>query len=323
MDSKNGKDYKQNYDFIVKWMAAVLRGETPDFISADIGRIAEVFAFEPTDISVRAGRVDIMVRNTAGGLFHIEEQRNLSKADMYRFAAYHFPAAEQWGDKLTDIIIASGDVYSGANSQKTISTSSGSYTPIVIDLSGRDGWKRLDVIRAAVKENDLSGLAELVFIPLYGKEKGDARSKLAIEVIKFEKALLDAKVMDIKFLAATLIIANKMIDKEKLNKLWEVIKMLDIIELAEEKGMEKGMEKGRKKGREEGREEGLQKGRQESAQEMVLDTIFDVFGNLPVEMIEKVKSITHFDILKMIHRQALKCKDIEQFRDILNQSTTS
>ncbi len=169
----------------------------------------------------------------------------------------------------------------------------------MIDLSGRDGWKRLDEIRTAVRANDLSGLAELVFIPLYGKEKGEARSQLAVEVIKFEKKLLDAQVMDIKFLAATLIITNKMIDKKKLNELWEMIKKLDIFELAEEKG------------------------RQESAQEMVLDTIFDLFGKLPVEIIEKVKSVTHFDILKRIHRHALKCKDIEQFRDILNQSTIS
>jgi len=30
-----------------------------------------------------------------------------------------------------------------------------------------------------------------LFIPLYGKENGDERSKLAIEVIRFEKELLD------------------------------------------------------------------------------------------------------------------------------------
>ncbi|MDM8542290.1 hypothetical protein QUF90_14510 [Desulfococcaceae bacterium HSG9] len=53
--------------------------------------------------------------------------------------------------------------------------------------------------------------------------------------------------MDIKFLAATLIIANKMIDKEQLNELWEVIKMLDIIELAKKKGMKEGMVKELKK----------------------------------------------------------------------------
>ena len=311
MDSKNGKEYQHNYDFIVKWMTEVLRGETLDFIGLNIGRIKDVFGFEPVDIKVLTGRVDIMVRNEEGALFHIEEQRNLSKADMYRFASYYFQGAKNWGNKLTDIIIASGDVYSG---KKTIAASSGDYKPIVIDLSERNGWKRLDEIRRAVAENDLSGLFELVFIPLYGKEKGQERSKLAVEVVQFEKELLKLKAMDIKFLAATLIIANKMIDKVTLNKLWEDIKMLDIIELAREKGEQIGLKKGE--------EVGLKKGR-ESAQEMVLDTIFALFGNLPIDMIEKVKSIYHLEILKLIHRQAMKCKNIEQFKDILNQTMTS
>jgi len=48
---------------------------------------------------VLAGRVDIMVRNEEGALFHIEEQRNLSKADMYRFASYYFQDAKNGGIK--------------------------------------------------------------------------------------------------------------------------------------------------------------------------------------------------------------------------------
>ncbi len=72
-----------------------------------------------------------MVRDDKGALFHTEEQRNLRKADMYRFAAYHFMAAEQWGDELTDIILASGDVYAG---EKSIVTKSGKYTPVVTDF---------------------------------------------------------------------------------------------------------------------------------------------------------------------------------------------
>ena len=166
----------------------------------------------------------------------------------------------------------------------------------------------------------------MIFIPLYGKEKGDARSKLAVEVIKFEKELLDDEIMDVKFLAATLIIANKMIDKKLLNDLWEVIKMLDIIKFAEEKGMQEGIQKGMiqgmQQGIQQGEAKGVQQGRRESAQEMILDAIADLFGKLPVEIIEKVKSVNHFEILKMLHRQALKCKDIEQFRDILNRSMT-
>jgi len=43
---------------------------------------------------------------------------------------------------------------------------------LIYDLFGRKGWERLNVIRKAVEKNDLSGLSELVFIPLCGKEKG-------------------------------------------------------------------------------------------------------------------------------------------------------
>ncbi len=72
--------------------------------------------------------------------------------------------------------------------------------------------------------------------------------------------------------------------------------MLDVIELA----MEKGEEKGR-----------------ELAQEMILDTIYELPGKLPVDLIEKVKSISHSEILRRIHRQAMRCKNIEQLQDVL------
>ncbi len=78
--------------------------------------------------------------------------------------------------------------------------------------------------------------------------------------------------------------------------------MLDVFELAREKG----------------EKEGVEKGRRESLQEVVIDTIFELFGNLPSDMIDKIKSISHLEILKGINRKALKCKDIEQFQEILN-----
>ncbi len=97
MQTKNGSDYAQNYDIIVKWLASALRGQTLDVIGVKTGRIEEVFGFEPSDISMRTGRVDVMVRDDKGDLYHIEEQHNLQKSDMYRFAAYHLMGAKQWG----------------------------------------------------------------------------------------------------------------------------------------------------------------------------------------------------------------------------------
>ncbi len=107
MESKNGTDYAQNYDVIVKWIADVLIGQTLDVIGVRTGRIEEVFGFEPVDISVKAGRVDIMVRDDTRALYHIEEQRNLKRSVMYRFASHHVMGAGRWGQRITDNILAS------------------------------------------------------------------------------------------------------------------------------------------------------------------------------------------------------------------------
>jgi hypothetical protein len=59
MKTKNGTDYQQNYDIITKWMAAVFRGETLRVLGLDTGRIEDVFGFEPADLAVNTGRLDI------------------------------------------------------------------------------------------------------------------------------------------------------------------------------------------------------------------------------------------------------------------------
>lgn len=93
----HGLEYAQNYDIVTKWLADVFRGQTLEVLGVKSGRIEEVFGFEPVDIKVTAERVDLMLRDEAGKFFHLEEQRNLRIADLYRGASYHFLAAKQWG----------------------------------------------------------------------------------------------------------------------------------------------------------------------------------------------------------------------------------
>ncbi|MBF0202319.1 MAG: hypothetical protein HQK66_13620 [Desulfamplus sp.] len=107
--SKNGSDYAHNYDIVVKWIAEALRGQTLEVLGIQTDRIKEVFGFEPVNISVKAGRVDVIARCENGDLYHIEEQRHLSRADMYRFASQHFSAAAlttmSWQRKLYCLIL--------------------------------------------------------------------------------------------------------------------------------------------------------------------------------------------------------------------------
>ncbi len=221
MENKNGTQCAQNYDAIVKWLADALRGQTLEAIGVKTGRIEEVFGFEPVDIAVRAGRVDVMLRDEHGNIFHLEEQRNLLLSDLYRSAAYHFLGAKQWGANITDIVLASGDVYSG---EKIVTTRSGKYEPIVIDFSQRDGRKRLAEIRRMVEEGNFDNWLELVFLPLCGRETGAARAEMVERVIRFETELFHAKRLSANILAATLVMSNKLIDKERIKELWEEIK---------------------------------------------------------------------------------------------------
>ncbi len=304
MAGQDGLDYAQNYGVIVKWVAEVLKGQTLEAIGVRTGRIVDVFGFEPVDIKVAAGRVDVMVRDDEQKHYHLEEQRNLRKDDMYRFAAHHFFGAKRWGDGVTDILLASGEVYAG---EKRIVTASGEYRPVVVDFSAKNCAGRLEEIREAAKKGDFDNWLELVFLPLYGKETGQRRCELVERVIRFEVELFRAEIVPARLLIATLIMSNKLIDKKRLNQLWEEIKMLDIIEIAREKGIE------------EGKNLGIQEGKNQGMQEMIMEALTERFGVVPLRLSEKIRKIDNSDVLKSLFKQVFKCEDLEQFENALER----
>ncbi len=222
---------------------------------------------------------------------------------MHRFAAYHFMAAYEWSGRITDVILASGDVYHG---EKTLVTHSGQYTPAVIDFTQRDARKRLKEIREAVSDGSFDNWLELIFLPLYGKETGKARSDIAEQVIDFETELPQQDKISVRFLAATLVMANKLIGKDRINELWEKIKMLDIIDVAREKGLE------------EGKSLGKTLGIIEATRKMLMDALFEKYGVIPPRISEKVKRIENQDTLESLFRQVFRCENMAAFEESLD-----
>ncbi len=167
-------------------------------------------------------------------------------------------------------------------------------------------------------------------MPLYDKERGAARSRFAEEVLHFESQLFHAEKISARLLAATLILSNKLIDKEILVQIWEEVKMLDILEIAREKGIEEGLQKGKTLGLQEGKTLGLQEGKtlglQEgkalvinAMQEMVIETLIERFGPVPASLSESIRAIRNQDTLKGLFHHSLKCAGSQDFETSLQQ----
>jgi len=251
---KQGLSYKQSYDAIVKWFCEEFKGKIFDLLGESSEPIEDVFTFEPVEIPMSVGRLDLIFKGSGGSYYHLEEQRNLSKDDLYRFASQHFQTAKHFGDNFQDIILASGDEYTG---DSQIETKSGKYTPKIVDFTKRDGNKRLAEIKKDAENEDFSNLWELVFIPLYGKETQAERRELVSNVLQYEVDMLKKEKLYRPLFFATLIMSNKLLPEEQLKKFYEEVKsMLDILEIARKDGESIGLQKGETIGLQKGEVKG-------------------------------------------------------------------
>jgi len=71
-------------------------------------------------------------------------------------------------------------------------------------------------------------------------------------------------------------------------------------------GMEKGMQKG------------IEKGLLEEGREMVLEALDERFGQVPDDVSNAVAKIEDRDKLKILHRQAIRCASMDEFRKSLD-----
>ena len=250
VSGKSGLKYDPNYDLTIKWVGNRYKDKLLEIFDIKTEPITEVLNLEHVDIKIDTGRLDLLLKDAGHAIRHLEEQRDMTEDDLHRFAIYHFHAVRRWGENITDIIIISGRSYNGP---VEIRTKSGIYSPIIVDLTERDGKKRLEQIKEEINAGNNNNALELVFLPMYGKKD---HSKLAAEVLEYEINLLKKNKLDKDIVIATMITSNKIIEEDQLKKYYEEVKnMLDILNIAREDGMQEGMQEGMRKGRQEGKVE--------------------------------------------------------------------
>ena len=67
-------------------------------------------------------------------------------------------------------------------------------------------------------------------------------------------------------------------------------------------------------------EEGLEKGLLEEARDMVIEALGERFGIVPGEIIDTVRSIGRREVLKDLHRVAIRSQHIEEFKEMLGKA---
>jgi len=101
--------------------------------------------------------------------------------------------------------------------------------------------------------------------------------------------------------AATLIMSNKILDKETFTKLWEEIKMIKAFEFAEEIGYDRGKNEGALT----------------TAKMMLIEALEETIGVVPDYIDKKIQQISNQTTLKGLFRQAIKCNNINEFNQKL------
>jgi hypothetical protein len=133
-------------------------------------------------------------------------------------------------------------------------------------------------------------------------------------------------------------------DKDRIHELWEEIKMLDVLEVAREKGLEEGkvlgvqegkllgVQEGKALGVQEGKALGVQEGKALGVQEgkgigmleatrnLLLDALVEKFGVMPSRISSKIRAMPNQDALEALFRQVFRCAELAEFEAILERT---
>ncbi|RKL63766.1 DUF4351 domain-containing protein [Thermoanaerobacteraceae bacterium SP2] len=83
-----------------------------------------------------------------------------------------------------------------------------------------------------------------------------------------------------QLIATVIILADKLLDEQTIEKLWEEFKMLNVFKYAEERGKKEGFQ--------EGIEEGIEKGIEKGMVETIIKQLCKKLGDLPQEYKERI-----------------------------------
>ncbi|MFW5961573.1 MAG: DUF4351 domain-containing protein [bacterium] len=158
-------------------------------------------------------------------------------------------------------------------------TGSLDYNTTVVNMSDKDGKKKMKELKKKIKNKEQINYLDLIFLPLMNSEqKTVERVKETIELEK--KMQVDQNLKD-NIIALTFVLSDKFLSRQEITEIWRDYKMVKILKYAEEQG--------KKKGKAEGKIEGIEEGKQKEAVLILMRQIKAKFGKVDNEIINLIK----------------------------------
>jgi hypothetical protein len=170
----------QNYDKVFKSSFSIFKNEIIDFLGVDLPKIDAFLETEFSEIETSEERLDLNFKLEDSSILHLEEEADISRKDLIRFASYDLKLYNRYQDKIRTVILC---VNGFQDSKVKLDIGSLRYSATVIDMSKRDGNSKIKEIKRKIKEDEEVNVLELIFLPLMdSREKMVDRVKKAIGI---------------------------------------------------------------------------------------------------------------------------------------------
>jgi hypothetical protein len=239
MNEELNISYK-NYDLVVKEALSVFENKTLNFLGLDLPKIIRVEETELYKIETKNHFIDLNFLLEDGSILHIEEEISISEEDLIRFAQTDLM---MYGKKKREIhtVVLTKEVKNKHLNQ--FDTGSLKYKVIVIELNRSGGDEKYKELKKRIDNHEAINELELIFLPIMKTE--ESPEVFLEKTIELAKEIDETPEERVKIISMMLVLMDKYLTREKIMKIWEDLKMLNILKVAEEIYTEKGKEIGK------------------------------------------------------------------------------
>ncbi len=199
---------QQNYDLVFKEAFSLFNNKSLNFLGVDLPSVSSFLDTEFPEVETTNDMMDMNFRLKDGSILHLEEETDLSRKDLIRFAHYDLRLYNKYNTTIHTVVLTPAN---GSPGTKILDTGNLQYNVLQIVLANRDADLLLARITIALEKGDPINELELIFTPLMKSRLN--RTELLRKTIELEKKLLKSEFRE-KVRELTLILADKIVDRK-------------------------------------------------------------------------------------------------------------